>query len=71
MRYFCVVVLLTWTVGSAEVFVADQQKPARGLHGTKPGEPVADIPREFGVLLLSPEQHTREAAKRPTYWEDL
>ena len=70
MRYFCVVVLLAWTVGSAEVFVAGQQSAA-GQKGTKPREPLADIPKEFAVLLLSPEQHTREAAKRPTYWEDL
>ena len=71
MRYFCVVVLLAGTVGSAVVLVADQQKSAAGAKGTKPREPIADIPKEFGVLLLSPEQHTLEAAKRPTYWEDL
>ena len=72
MRCFCTVaLLLAWTVGSAEVFVADQRQSAGGLRGTKPREPVADIPKEFGVLLLSPEQHTREAAKRPTYWADL
>jgi hypothetical protein len=67
MRYSCVVVLLAWTVGSAEVFVADQQSA-----GTKPREqPTADIPKEFGFLFLSPEQRVQEAAKRPTYWEDL
>ena len=71
MRYFCVVVLLAWTVGSAEVFVVGQQQSAGGQKGTKPPEPLADIPKEFAVLLLSSEQHTREAAKRPTYWEDL
>ena len=71
MRYFCVVVvLLAGTVGSAEVFVAGQQ-PADGQKGAKPREPLVDIPKEFAVLLLSPEQHTREAAKRPTYWGDL
>jgi hypothetical protein len=69
MRYFCVVVLLAWTVGSAEVFVADQQQSAGGLKGTKPREqPLADSPREFGFLFLSPEQLDREAAKQPTYW---
>jgi len=72
IRSFCVVVLLAWTVGSAEVFVADQRQSAGGLKGTKPREqPLADIPREFGFLFLSPEQLDREAAKRPTYWEDL
>jgi hypothetical protein len=76
MRYFCAVVLLAGSVGSAAVLVADQQKPAGGLKGTKPGtkpreQPQANIPKEFGVLLLSPEQHTLEAAKRPTYWGDL
>ena len=80
IRCFCVVVLLAWAVGSADVFVADEQQSAGGLKGTKPAtnaetkpreQPRADIPKEFGVLLLSPEQHTREAAKRPTYWGDL
>jgi hypothetical protein len=71
MRYSCVVVLLAWTVGSADVFVAGQQQSAGGVKGTKPRDPQADIPKEFGVLLLSHEQHTREAAKRPTYWQDL
>ena len=81
MRYFFfVVVLLALTVGRADVFVADEQQSAGGLKGTKPGlnpgakppeQPRADIPKEFGVLLLAPEQHTREAAKRPRYWEDL
>ena len=71
MRYFCAVVLLAWTVGSADVFVAGQRQSAGGLKGTKPREPLTDIPKEFAVLLLSPEQHTREAAKRPTYWGDL
>jgi len=80
MRCVCVVVLLAWTVGSANVFVADRQQSAGGLKGTNPGtkpgtkprEPTrADIPKEFGVLLLSPEQHVLEAAKRPTYWGDL
>ncbi len=70
MRYFYVVVLLAWTVGSADVLVAGQQA-AGGQKGTKPREPLADIPKEFAVLLLSPEQHAREAAKRPTYWDDL
>jgi hypothetical protein len=72
MRYLCVVMLLAWTVGSAEVFVADQQQSAGGLKGAKPREqPLADIPKEFGFLFLSPEQRIQEAAKRPTYWEDL
>ena len=71
MRYFCAVMLLASTIASADVFVADQRQSAGGLKGTKPSEALADIPKEFGVLLLSPEQHTREAAKRPTYWEDL
>ena len=68
MRYFCVVVLLAWTAGSADVFVADQQKPARGLQGTKPREqPLADIPEAFRFLFHSPEQHDRETAKRPNF----
>lgn len=72
MRSFCVVVLLAWTVGSADVLVADQRQSAGGLTGTKPREqPLADIPKEFGFLFLSPEQLDREAAKGPTYWEDL
>ena len=71
MRYFCVVLLLAGTVGSVAVLVADQQKSAGGLKGTKPREPLADIPKEFGFLFLSPDQRTREAANRPTYWEDL
>ena len=71
MRYFYIVVLLAWTVGSADVFVADPQQSAGAQKAAKPREPLADIPKEFAALLLSPEQHTREAAKRPTYWEDL
>ena len=71
MRCFCVVLLLAGTVGSVAVLVAGQQKSAGGLKGTKPREPLADIPKEFGFLFLSPDQRTREAANRPTYWEDL
>ena len=71
MRYFCVVLLLAGTVGSVAVLVAGQQKSAGGLKGTKPREPLADIPKEFGFLFLSPDQRTLEAANRPTYWEDL
>ena len=71
MRCFCVVLLLAGTVGSVAVLVADQQKSAGGLKGTKPREPLADIPKEFGFLFLSPDQRTLEAANRPTYWEDL
>ena len=76
MRYFCVVVLLAWTVGSADVFVADQGRPTAAPKGTSQtaksrAQQRADIPKEFGVLLLSPEQHVLEAAKRPTYWGDL
>lgn len=71
MRHFCVVVLLAGTVGLAEVLVADQQQSAGGLKGTKPREPLADIPEGFEFLFQSPEQRTREEAKRPTYWEDL
>ena len=68
MRYFYLVVWLAWTVGSADVFVADQQKPARGLQGTKPSEqPLADIPEAFRFLFHSPEQHDRETAKRPNF----
>jgi hypothetical protein len=64
MRYFCVVVLLAWTVGSAEVFVAGQQQSAGGLKGTKPREqPLADIPKEFAFLFHSPAQHEQEVAK--------
>ena len=71
MRYFCVLVLLAWTVGSAEVFVAGPQS-AGEQKGTKPREqPLTDVPQEFRFLFLSPEQRMREEAKRPTYWEDL
>ena len=71
MRYFCVAVLLAWTVGSAEVFVAGPQS-AGGQKGTEPREqPLTDVPQEFRFLFLSPEQRMREEAKRPTYWEDL
>ena len=71
MRYFCVVMLLASTIGSADVFVANHQQSAGGLKGTKPREqPVADIPKEFGFLFHSEEQRDRDA-KRPTYWEDL
>lgn len=72
MRYCSVVVLLAWTVGSADVLVADQRQSAGGLTGTKPrAQPLADIPKEFGFLFLSPDQLDRDAAKRSTYWEDL
>jgi hypothetical protein len=68
MRYFCVVVLLAGAVGSAEVFVADQQPSAGGLKGTKPREqPLGDIPEAFRFLFHSPEQHDREVAKRPNF----
>jgi hypothetical protein len=68
MRYFCVLVLLVWAVGSAEVFVADQQQSAGGLKGTNPREqPLADIPEAFRFLFHSPEQHDREVAKRPNF----
>ena len=71
MRYFYVVVLLAWTVGSADVFVADQRQSAGGLKGTKPPtQPVADIPKEFAFLFHSEEERDRDA-KRPTYWDDL
>jgi hypothetical protein len=69
MRYVCVVMLFIWTVGSADVFVADDQQPARGRGAAR--ESQADIPKEFAVLLLSPEQHVLEATKRATYWGDL
>ena len=67
MRYFCVVVLLAWIVGSGDVFAADAQQPAGGLKGTKPEQPLADIPEAFRFLFHSPEQYDREVAKRPTY----
>ena len=71
MRYFCVLVLLAWTVGSAEVFVVNQQQPAGGLKGMKPSEqPLADIPKEFQFLFYSFEQFEREYARQPTL-EDL
>ena len=55
MRYFCVVMLLASTIGSADVFVADRQQSAGGLKGTKPREqPLADIPKEFAFLFHSP-----------------
>jgi hypothetical protein len=72
MRYFCLVVLLAWTVGSADVFVADQQQSAGGIKGTKPREqPLADIPEAFRFLLYSFEQFAREYDKRPTFLDDL
>jgi len=59
-------------LGELVAVVADQQQSAGGLKGAKPREqPRADIPKEFGFLFQSPEQRTQEAAKRPTYWEDL
>jgi hypothetical protein len=66
MRYFFVIVLLASTPGSAEVFVAGQQSAA-GQNGTKPREPLADIPEAFRFLFHSPEQHDREVAKRPNF----
>ena len=64
MRCFCVVMLLASVIGSADVIVtAQRQRPA--------GQPQADIPKEFGFLFLTPEQSAQEAAKRPTYVEDL
>ena len=69
MRYFCVMVLLAWTVGSTEVSVADQRQSAGAVKGTEPAEqPLADIPKEFAFLFHSPEQFTRELAKRPTHF---
>ena len=68
MRYFCVVMLLASTIGSADVFVADRQQSAGGLKGTKPREqPLADIPKEFAFLFHSPARHEQETAKRPNY----
>ena len=72
MRYFCVVMLLASAIGSADVVVADQRQSAAGLRGTKPPEqPLAAIPKEFEFLFHSADQRDREAAKRPTYWDDL
>lgn len=48
-----------------------RRRPAavcRRAQRAKPREqPLADIPREFGFLFHSPEQHDREVAKPPTY----
>jgi hypothetical protein len=76
MRCFCVVVLLAWTVGSADVFVADQQRPTAAPKGTrqtaKPREqPQANIPKGFEFLFQSADQRIREAEQRATYLEDL
>jgi hypothetical protein len=72
MRCVCVVVLLAWTVGSADVFVADQQQSAGGIKGTKPREqPFADIPEAFRFLFYSSEQFAREYDERPTFLDDL
>jgi hypothetical protein len=65
MRCFCVAMLLASAIGSADVAVtAQRQRPAGG-------QAQADIPQEFAFLFLTPEQSAREAAKRPTYVEDL
>lgn len=56
MRFFCVVVLLAWTVGPAEVFVAGQQ---------------LSVPEAFRFLFYSSEQFAREYDQRLTFLDDL
>jgi hypothetical protein len=72
MRCFCVLVLLAWSVGSADVFVADQQRSADELKGTTPREqPQADIPREFEFLFHSFDQRVRDFANSEDLWKGL
>jgi hypothetical protein len=43
MHYLCMAIPLASAIGSAEVFVADEQQPAGSLEGEKPrGQPLAD-----------------------------
>jgi hypothetical protein len=76
MRYFCVVVMLAWTVGSADVFVADQRRPTAAPTATSQTaksreQQRADTPKGFEFLFQSTDQRIREAAQRATYLEDL